>query len=271
MIQALGILLRFGLAGFTRSAAGAGNCFGLGCFGNGLHCRVPIDKAAAAVAGEQLALTKLVPGLRANAHAASGALLILGAGDSGAASACDAVEAHQPIGFNGRTDGLAGSIEASELGRELLLASADMNACGFKSFRKGFNLGARLRENGFLSFGAIEAGEFLVFQPVGFRSRELNLVFDGRGLLRGLDGIELSAEALGLLAVSVDLAFQAGAERFFPAQCPGGFGRLALGGSKSSLRLGDFSGQSAHLVVEAGAVQFDGLQLYEAFNQRLHR
>ena len=45
------------------------------------HCRVPVEKAAATVAGEQLALAKLVPHLRAHTHAASGALLVLGAGD----------------------------------------------------------------------------------------------------------------------------------------------------------------------------------------------
>ena len=77
--------LRAGWAGLAGSAAGAGNGFGLRRFGGGSHGRVPVKDSAATVAGEQLALAELVPDLRANAHAAAGALLIVGAGQAGAA------------------------------------------------------------------------------------------------------------------------------------------------------------------------------------------
>ena len=78
-------LLRACLARFARSAAGAGNQFRLRRFGSCGNRRIPVEQAAATVAAEQLALAKLVPDLRAHAHAAAGALLILGAGDAGAA------------------------------------------------------------------------------------------------------------------------------------------------------------------------------------------
>src|ERR1700735_1138754 len=114
--------LRAGLAWFARGAAGAGKHFGLRRFGCGLQSRVPIEQAVATVAAEQLALAELVPGLRAHAHAAGGALLVYGKGDGGAARGGDSVEAGEPFGFDSRAENISSGIECGEFGQELLLA-----------------------------------------------------------------------------------------------------------------------------------------------------
>ncbi len=140
----------------------------------------------------------------------------------------------------------------------------------FRERQTDFNLAAGLGEGGFLGFSAFETGEFLVFEAVGFAGLELDFVLDGRGLLGSLYGVELGAEAGGLLAVFCNLAFEAGAEGFLAAECGGGLGSLMLGGSECGSGLGELGGQSARLLSEAGPLQFDGLQFYEVFNQRLH-
>ena len=73
----------------------------------------------------------------------------------------------------------------------------------------------------------------------------MNLVLDGFGLRGRLYGVELGAEAGGLLAVACDLALEAGAERFLAAEGGGGFGSLALGCGESGLGLGELGGQGA--------------------------
>ena len=66
-----------------------------------------------------------------------------------------------------------------------------------------------------MRLGALQARVFVGFQAVGFCSRELNLVLDGSSLLGSRDGVDLDAEARGLLAMRVDIPFQAGTHRVF--------------------------------------------------------
>jgi len=83
---------------------------GLGSFGRGgewSEGRVPVEQAAATVAGEQLAFAELVPDLRAHAHAASDALLVFNASQAGAARSGDAVEADEDVGLDRWAEGFA--------------------------------------------------------------------------------------------------------------------------------------------------------------------
>ena len=104
-----------GLSALAGGAAGAGDRLGLRSFGGGGHGGIPVEDAAATVAGEQLALAELVPGLRADAHAAAGALLIFGAGQAGAAGGGEAVETGEPLGLDERPQGFALGVEGVEL------------------------------------------------------------------------------------------------------------------------------------------------------------
>jgi hypothetical protein len=153
----------------------------------------------------------------------------------------------------------------------LLLARGNVGANRFECFRERLDLGAGLSERGLLRFGALETGEFLILEPIGFSRSELNFMLDGRGLLGRLDGVELGAKARRFLAMGLDLAFQTRAERVFAAERGAGFAGLALCSGESGLRFGDFAGQRTRLLGKAGAIEFDRLQLYEAFNQCLHR
>src|ERR1700690_2675078 len=87
-----------GLIGFWDAGSCGGSVFGLRRFGRGSHGRVPIKKPAATVAGEHFTLAKLVPHLRADAHAASGALLVVDASKAGATGTGEPVKANEPLG-----------------------------------------------------------------------------------------------------------------------------------------------------------------------------
>ena len=70
---------------FWYAGSCGGGVLGLGSLGGGSHGRVPIEQAAATVAGEELTFAELVPHLRADAHSAAGTLLIFGKGEAGSA------------------------------------------------------------------------------------------------------------------------------------------------------------------------------------------
>jgi hypothetical protein len=46
---------------------------------------------------------------------------------------------------------------------------------------------------------------------------------------------------------------------------------LAFDSRERGLGLGDFGGQRTYFLVEARAVEIEGLELYEVFNEHLHR
>jgi len=198
-----------GFAGFARGAAGAGDCLRLRRFGCGDNRGVPIEQPAAAIAGEQLALAELIPGLRTDAHTAAGTLLILSQRDCGATRGGDAIEARQPVRIERRADGFAGGVERGELSDELLLAGCGTGADTVKFSGKELHLGARLSEHGLVGLSALETRVFLVFQAVSFAGGKLNFVFDGLRLLGSLDGVQLFAETRGLLAGSRNFAVEA--------------------------------------------------------------
>ena len=98
--------------GLAGGAAGAGRKFGLRGLGGGGHGRVPVEDAAATVAGEKFALTELIPHLGTNAHATTRALLIVDTRQSGAAGGTEAVKAGEPLGLNERPKGFALDLRA---------------------------------------------------------------------------------------------------------------------------------------------------------------
>jgi len=63
--------------------------------------------------------------LRADAHAAAIALLLFGAGQAGDARAGSAVEAGEPLGFNGGAEGFPLGAESGLLPADLLLCLGD--------------------------------------------------------------------------------------------------------------------------------------------------
>jgi hypothetical protein len=56
------------------------------------------------------------------------ALLIVDAGQAGAAGGAETVETGEPLGFDERAEGFALDVESFKLGGELLLAEADAGA-----------------------------------------------------------------------------------------------------------------------------------------------
>lgn len=96
-------------------------------------------------------------------------------------------------------------------------------------------------------------------------------MLDGCGLGRSCYGIELTAKASCFLAVVGDFALQTAAQAFLA--CEGGVrvGCPRLRGGESSLGLRELRGQSSRLLIDPGALQFKGLELYEMFGQSVHR
>jgi len=86
--------------GFGDAGARGGGVLGLRLFRGGSHGRVPVEQAAATIAGEQFALAELVPRLGPDAHAAASALLIIYAGQAGAAGAGEVIEAGEQVGLD---------------------------------------------------------------------------------------------------------------------------------------------------------------------------
>ena len=240
---------------------------GLGGGGKG---GVPVEEAGATVAGKQFALAELVPGLGPDAHAATGALLIINAGNASASGGAEAVEAGERLRIDEGAEGFALEVEGGLLEFELGLAEADALAGLVQGGGERFNLGAGSGERGFLGLGALQAGEGLVFHALGLGLGKVKLMLVGLGLIVFGEGVLLVAVAGSLLAVGGDLAIQAGTERFLAAECGGGLGGLTLCGGKGGLGLGNLSRQGAGGLGKARAFQLNRLQLYEIFNLRLH-
>jgi len=158
--------------GFAEGAAGSLDGLWLGSFGSRRHGWIPVKDAAATVAGEQLALAELVPGLGADAHAAAGTLLIFGASQAGATGGGQAVKAGEPFGMGiieheEHPDAVTFAFFLYKLAVELLLAEGDAVAGFLEGGGEGLDLGARLGKDGFLRFSAFETREFFVFEAVG--------------------------------------------------------------------------------------------------------
>ncbi len=252
--------------GFAGCSACAGDGLGLRLFGRGSEGGIPVEDAAATVAGEQLAFAELVPHLRANTHAAAEALLIDDESEAGAAGCVDAIEADEPLGVNVGTEGIALQVEGFNLGCEFLLPSCDARLGFLKGAGKNFNLGAGLGEQNFLRLSALEACELFIFEAIGLGGGELNLVFDGGCLFRSLDGVKLRAEVRSLLSTGGDFAVETDAQGLLSAEGLGGLSGSSLTGGKSSVGLSELSGQSARFLSDAIAVQLYSLEFYEVLS-----
>src|ERR1700735_1818879 len=168
---------------------------GLGRFRRRSHIGIPIKQPAATVAGQQLALAKLVPHLRTNPHPAAVALLILSTRQAGATRRRKPIEARQPFRLDGGAKHLALRIQAGQLCVELLLPAIGAFPRLIKSAREHFNLRSRPRQTRFQSFCPFQAGELLVLQPIRFAGGELNLMLNRLRLLWSLHIVQLLAEA----------------------------------------------------------------------------
>lgn len=252
-------------------AAGPRDELGARGFWRRRYHRIPVKQTAATVAGKKLALTELVPRLRADAHAAAGALLVFRAGNGCAARGGEAVETGKHVRLNQLAHGFAALVERGQLRSQFLLAARNTGADGFGvgSHRFHFSTGAGQRR--LLLFAALQAGDFLGFKAVGLGRGKLDLVLDGFSLRGRLYGIDLGAEAGGLLAVLFNLAFQARAQRLLARKRGGDFSRAVLSGGQSGLSLRNFAGQDTHLFCDAGPLQFEVLQFHQIFNTLFHR
>jgi hypothetical protein len=256
-----------GRDGMLAGSGGVGGGFGFGGLGHG---GVVIEEAAAGVAGEELAVADLVPSLGADAHAAGAALLVFRAGHGGAAVGDEAVEAAEPVFVDGGAEGLALGAEVVLLGGDFALATGDKFAGFLEGSVHELDLAAGFGERGFLLVGALQALQFFVLQALDAAFGEGDLMLDGLGLGGGGHGVELGAIACGLLAVPGDVALEAGAEGFLAAEGSGGVGGGLLGLGQSGFSLGNFGGQGAGGLREAGPLEFERLQPDKIFNERNH-
>jgi len=200
---------------FTDGAANAGDGLRLRRFCGRGHGRIPVKNAPATVAGEHFAFAQLVPHLGADTHAAAGTLLVVDAGNAGAAGAREPVVANEPVGANEGTQGFALGIQCREFGGVFLLAFRCADAGFVEGAGEGFHLGTGFGESSFRGFGSFKAREFLVFEAISFGGFKGDFMLDCGRLLWSLDDVQLGAEADGLLTVGRYLAIKAGAERFF--------------------------------------------------------
>jgi hypothetical protein len=219
---------------------------------------------------EQLTLPELIPHLGPNTHAAAGALLVVDARDSGAATGADAVEAGQPLLVNRLAQGFPLDIE-NRLPFGHILQRYRYEFAGFVQRQSQlFDLASRGSQDRLLRLGAFQAGEFLGFKTFNLAFSEVNFVFDRRGLRSGCHRILLGLVAGGLLAVALDVALKSRSQGIFAAECVGGRSRLALCSGQCGLSFRDFRGQSASLQRQSSTLQFHALQFYQALNVFFH-
>jgi hypothetical protein len=98
-------------------------------------------------------------------HTAASALLIVSAGKACSAGDAELVKTGEYLRRNERTQCFALGGKYCLLLVNLCLAETDALARLINSHRKRLNLDASCGEHRFLSFGALQAGELLVFQP----------------------------------------------------------------------------------------------------------
>lgn len=210
---------------------------------SGRHGRVPVEEAGATVAGEQLALAELVPHLGTNTHTAAGALLIVNAGQSGAARTAKTVEANKHFRLDERTEGFTLDVECGKFMIELSLAKCDAGPRVVESGNEQLNLSAGSDQRGFLSFRPLQAGKILGFKAFGFGFGKMEFMFQGRSLLGSGDGILLGTAARSFFAMGVDFAVKAGAKRLFRAKGSLDLDDVGFGSRQCSSRLDHFGWQ----------------------------
>jgi hypothetical protein len=95
--------------------------------------------------------------------------------------AAEAVEAGEPLGLDERPEGFALGVE-----RGLFAGDSAWRRRRVRGLVEGggerLDLGAGSGERAFLGFGALQAGELLVFQALGLGLGKVKLVLDGLGL-----------------------------------------------------------------------------------------
>jgi hypothetical protein len=230
----------------------------------------PSRAGAATIAGEQLTLAELVPGLGADAHAAAGALHVVYTGHGGAARDHEVVEAGQPLGLDQQADGFAFCIAAKQFVRQFGPAQCDAGAGLVQHGGQSLHLGAGSGQRRLLGLRALQAGVFLGVQTLVFHFGKLDFFLHGLGLGRRGHRVQLGAVAGCLLPMAGSFALQPGAQSVFAAKGVGSRCGLAFGGLQCRLHLGGFSGQGPCGLGKAGALQLDRLQLYEVFNEFMH-
>jgi hypothetical protein len=210
----------------------------------------------------------LIPGLRANAHAAASALLILAAGQTCAAAGGEAVKSRKPLRLNELAQAFTFGLEYGLFARQFLLTQAHTLARLFERARKSLHLGSGRGEHSLLGFAALQAGEFVPFEPFNLSLGKFQFMLDRLSLGRSRYGVKLGANTRCFLPVAIDVALKASAQGIFPCESVGGAGRVALCGGQGCFCLGDFCRQGACRLSHSGAFQFHALQLHQVFNVR---
>lgn len=197
-------------------------------------------------------------------------MLVVGAGHGGATVGGEAVEAREHVGVELSAERIAFGLKGSRFCCEFLLAVADALAGNLESAGHALDVCAGGGERSFMLIGALEACQLLAFETIDFGLGERDLVLHGFSLRRGGNGVELRAVAGGLVAMRLDVAFEAGAQGLFARQRVREGGGELLSLVEGGFGLGDFSGERPGGLRKAGALEFDGLQLDQIGNERQH-
>ena len=182
----------------------------------------------------------------------------------------EAVKAREHVGIELSSERIAFDLDGGRFCCEFLMAVAGTFAGHLESAGHTLHVCAGGGERSFVLIGALEACQLLAFETVDFRLSERYFVLHGFSLRRGSDGVELRAVAGGFVAMCLNVAFQAGAQGLFARQQVREGGGELLSLVEGGFGLGDFSGERLGGLREAGALEFDGLQLDQIGDERQH-
>ena len=231
---------------------------------------VEVEEAAATVADEELAFSKLIPHLRADSHLAAAALLALGFGEASASAGVDAVETDEEFFVDEAAQGCALGVECGECGFCIGFALANTDDGFFESVGEVFNAGAGLGESGFSVVSALEAEHAFVFKALDLGLGKTDFMLDGGGLGGGGDGIELGFEAGGFLLMTQSFAIHTRSQGFFSVESVGSGGDGFMRGGEGGFSLANFFGQSLEIGAQTNALQFHCLQPNQCRDLRVH-
>jgi hypothetical protein len=183
---------------------------------------------------------------------------------------CDPVESRKPFSVNSGAKFLALGAEQVLLRGNFALANRNQLAGLLQGSVEQLYLPASFGKCGFVAIRALQAFQLLVFKSSDFAFGKCNLVLDGLGLCGRGHRVQLTPVTVGLLAVGGNVAFQPAAQGFLAIQRGRGAARSLLSGCKRGFGLSDFARQRAGGLAQSGALQFEGLQPDEVFNERNH-
>ena len=240
----------------------------------GVAAGIPEEDTTAGLACEDLvfvlAAGEVVPALRTDHHLARGTFVVDGFGEAAAFRFCDAIVVGESRFADLRAEGGALGFDAGDAGAGAFESGGGAGALGVECGAVGVDG----RGGGFLGglegLGALERGEFFVFELADGGLGEVDLVLEGVDLRGAGGGVHLFAQASDLGAVSVGVELLASAKFFFCREILADFSESLFCGLEGGFGGGDAPWSFGLILAKALELEVLSLEDDEMFEVSVH-